>query len=102
MEKDYYPLTQSYIIWQKCHTYAASWALLFVPTGIRRTTTEEFLGIIVISSLYSTMKVKRGIIYKWPLHATSKFAVWERKISYQSQGNNVLLVANILKTNSNA
>ena len=34
-------------------TYAANWALLFVPIGILRTTTDEFFGIIVLSSLYS-------------------------------------------------
>ena len=37
-------------------TYAANWALLFVPIGILRTTTEEFFGIIVISSLYSIQR----------------------------------------------
>lgn len=45
----YYKKTQHY-------TYAASWALLFVPTGMRRTTTEEFFGIIVISSLYANRR----------------------------------------------
>lgn len=42
------------------HTYAASCALLFVPTGIRRTTTEEFFGIIVMSSLYSEQTTNRN------------------------------------------